>query len=86
MWVPAAQWVELLTGNQMAMGSNPFRDSEVFSCEKKEACDNKNNSFTKKYCLSQMVSCVSCSFLYVYKQNLVFESNDSPKVTSSIGC
>ena len=43
MWVPVAQWVERLTGNQKVMESIPVRDSEIFSCEKKEACDN---SFT----------------------------------------
>ena len=41
-----------------------------------------NNNTIKKPWLHKC-SAVSCSFLYVYKQNLVSDSNNPPKVTSS---
>ena len=52
--------MERLTGNQRVVGSIPVRDSEVFSSEKKEACDNKNNSFTT------FIQAAKLSFSYKY--------------------
>ena len=44
-WVPVAQWVERLTGNERVMGSIPISDSEVFLLRKR-SLRLKNISFT----------------------------------------
>ena len=41
-WVPVAQWVERLTGNQKVMGSIPVRNSKFFLLRKKSLCQHEH--------------------------------------------